>query len=67
MAVLLSGIETDFTLPRSSRYSWGRLDPAMVLDDDEQGAPQDHSATLGSQLPGGRPPTSSFPGFSEPP
>lgn len=55
MAVLLSGIETDFTLPRSSRYSWGRLYPAMVLDDDEQGESQDHSATLGSQLPGGWP------------
>lgn len=53
MAVLLSGIETDFTLPRSSHYSWGRLNPVMVLGDDEQGAPQDHSATLGSQPPGG--------------
>lgn len=55
MAVLLSGIETDFTLPRSSRDSWGRLDPVMVLGDDEQGTPQDPSATLGSQPPGGWP------------
>ena len=46
---------SDFTLPRSSRDSWGRLDPVMLLGDDEQGAPQDPSATLGSQPSGGWP------------
>lgn len=51
-----SGIEIDFTLARSSLDSWGGLDPAaVVLGDDELGAPHGHSATLGSQPPGGWP------------
>ena len=40
----------DFTPPRSSRDSWGRLDPVMVLGDDEQALRKTLLQPLGPSL-----------------